>query len=147
VKAEVKAQWVKDLRSGDYEQGSTTLRRAGTEGGQDQFCCLGVLCEQAVRAGVIPAPELHAGTYRYLNDIVDDGGKVTGESFNEECSLPRKVAEWAGVFHPDGKPREDVIIEPGDDCRFDMSAIEANDGVGLPFSEIADLIDRNVPAE
>jgi hypothetical protein len=36
---EVKARWVAALRSGEYLQGTSTLRIG------DQFCCLGVLCD------------------------------------------------------------------------------------------------------
>lgn len=38
--AEIKAKWVKALRSGEYEQGAGKLRRA-----DDKFCCLGVLSD------------------------------------------------------------------------------------------------------
>lgn len=37
--AELKAKWVKALRSGEYQQAKDHLRRGGG------FCCLGVLCE------------------------------------------------------------------------------------------------------
>ena len=43
---QIKAQWVADLRSGQYEQGNGYLNADG------KLCCLGVLCEQAVKAGV-----------------------------------------------------------------------------------------------
>lgn len=36
----VKAEWVRRLRSGDYEQGNGFLRNQ-----YDEYCCLGVLCE------------------------------------------------------------------------------------------------------
>jgi hypothetical protein len=37
--AELKAKWVKALRSGEYQQGTSALRRV------DEFCCLGVLAD------------------------------------------------------------------------------------------------------
>lgn len=40
--AELKAKWVKALRSGEYKQGHGRLKTA--EGG---YCCLGVLCAVA----------------------------------------------------------------------------------------------------
>jgi hypothetical protein len=146
MKAEVKAQWVKDLRSGQFEQGGGWLARTDDDG-KVRYCCLGVLCDQAVKAGVIPAPELHGWDYLYLDDERDTD--KTGEAFNQACSLPRKVAEWAGLpRNDDGTWPSDVIIEPADpdDAEStDLSAIEANDGVDLDFAEIADLIDKNVP--
>jgi hypothetical protein len=41
MKAELKSKWVEALRSGNYEQGRGLLRA------EDQYCCLGVLCEVA----------------------------------------------------------------------------------------------------
>lgn len=146
VKAEVKDQWVKDLRSGEFEQGGLNLRRSVD--GEERYCCLGVLCEQAVKAGVIPAPELHDhGVYGYLDDDYDGNNKVTGESFNQECSLPRKVAEWAGLpLEKDGMG-EDVVILPRNGELGEVTAIGANDGMSLTFAQIADLIEQNVPGE
>lgn len=146
VKASVKDQWVKDLRSGEFEQGSNNLRRTVDEG--EYYCCLGVLCQQAVRAGAIPAPELHdRGVYAYLDDEYDGDNRVTGESFNQECSLPRKVAEWAGLpLEKDGMG-EDVVILPRNGEMGEVTAIGANDGMSLTFVQIADLIEQNVPAE
>ena len=47
---EVKQQWVAALRSGEYKQGKNALRRQ-YEGEDAEFCCLGVLCDLAVKAG------------------------------------------------------------------------------------------------
>jgi len=146
MKAEVKDQWVKDLRSGDYEQGGSYLDR--TRDGRRQYCCLGVLCDQAVRAGVTPAPELDDLGRRYYLDDKFDQGKVVGEEFNQACSLPRKVAEWAGVPHEEGPLGADIVFLPAEDEEgYRLTAIGANDMEGLTFLEIADLIEQNVPAE
>ena len=40
MNAELKAKWVEALRSGRYKQGRGFLRNAN-----DEFCCLGVLCD------------------------------------------------------------------------------------------------------
>lgn len=40
MKADIKRQWVKALRSGAYLQGKGKLRT-----GRKSFCCLGVLCD------------------------------------------------------------------------------------------------------
>lgn len=44
-----KRRWVKALRSGNYLQGSSTLRRQ-IPGERPRFCCLGVLCDIGVKA-------------------------------------------------------------------------------------------------
>ncbi len=43
----VKELWVKALRSGEYQQGKEHLRKDG------QYCCLGVLCDLAIKAGLL----------------------------------------------------------------------------------------------
>ena len=83
---EVKAQWVTALRSGDYKQGQGVLRTAFTDGSVSKFCCLGVLCELAVNAGVIPAP-LYDGIYYSYGTY---GDKRT-------AYLPEAVMKWAGL--------------------------------------------------
>lgn len=40
MKAEFKQKWLEALRGGKYKQGKNVLRTA-----QDEFCCLGVLCD------------------------------------------------------------------------------------------------------
>jgi len=142
MKAAVKTAWVKDLRDNPDAQGQALLDYIDTDGNRRQ-CCLGRLCLLAVAAGVIPAPELHKKEYRYLDD--NDAG---GESFNQACSLPRKVAEWAGLpDKEDGQHADDVVIGPGLDEDGGTTAIGANDGLALSYAEIADLIEANVPAE
>lgn len=138
MKADVKAQWITELRSGDWAQGTGVLHRMNDEG-KHFYCCLGVLCELAVKAGVLPeavkgrdgvsswmfqyeAPEAHH----------NDGINAT--------TLPRSVRAWAGVDH------EDIIIDPdGNGFGLPMYASGANDS-GMSFDEIADLIEKNVKA-
>lgn len=82
---EIIERWADALESGEFQQGRGSLRCG------DEFCCLGVLCELAVREGVIePADQLpESHLYRY------DG----------MTSFPtRKVCEWAGI-------RRDIILE------------------------------------
>lgn len=80
----VKVKWVSALRYGSYEQTGGALHKQ--DGG---FCCLGVLCDIAVKDGVIPEPEVNPeGNYRY-------GGEEG--YFGSSLVLPRKVREWAGL--------------------------------------------------
>lgn len=46
MKKATKTKWVKALRSGDYRQGKSVLKRS-TKSLGEQYCCLGVLCEVA----------------------------------------------------------------------------------------------------
>lgn len=74
--------WIKALRSGKYKQ---ITGRLAKDGG---FCCLGVLCEQAVKAEVIKEYDLNMGR------------------------LPKKVQKWAGLSSTMGDYN---ITNTGDD--------------------------------
>lgn len=69
--------WVRALRSRKYKQTTGALTNDG------KFCCLGVACELAVKAGVIPPAEdeMYAGR----------AGK-----------LPQKVVKWLGLVDNEG---------------------------------------------
>jgi hypothetical protein len=67
MKSSVKKAWVKELESGKYIQGHTHLHSHG------RHCCLGVLCEIAVKQGVIKKYE-----------------GILGRP-------PKEVIEWAGL--------------------------------------------------
>lgn len=47
---QIKTEWVKRLRSGDYKQGMGSLNA------DNKFCCHGVLCEIAVENNIIEPP-------------------------------------------------------------------------------------------
>lgn len=77
MKSDIKALWLNALRSGTYTKGEGSLYFRDTDG-TECHCALGVLAEEAAKAGVIeidPAqrnndryPE--AGSYHYLPDAV-----------------------------------------------------------------------------
>lgn len=117
--AKVKAQWVAALRSGEYEQATDQLRRI--EDGKSSFCCLGVLCDLAAKAGI--------GTW------------VNGEQFQangvvEGMVPPSAVHRWAGLDDPIA-----IEVHPGVKVPIDA----ANDGVAVTrrysFAQLADLIE------
>lgn len=99
--------WALKLESGEYPQGSGYLNAWGN------FCCLGVLCEMAVEAGVIPP-----GTSEFYNPV--------HYSHNSQV-LPMDVVEWAGMLSSDGE-------YPGGQLTTD------NDQNGVSFTEIAAII-------
>jgi hypothetical protein len=76
--AQLKAKWVKALRSGEYEQTKHELECDGA------FCCLGVLC----KVGGIDLDDVNVA-YHLLEGITGDYGPlvglndVDGKSFNE----------------------------------------------------------------
>lgn len=112
--AEAIKEWVAELRSGKYQQGKRLLRSA-----DDEYCCLGVLCELAVKHGVIgPAEQKNEYSYGY------------GPNSEWFGALPPKVAGWAGLRHSNGS------YYGGNGG----SLTDLNDG-GTSFAEIADVIE------
>jgi hypothetical protein len=107
-------KWVAALKSGDYLQGRGKLHYKGRKDGKtvDKFCCLGVLCDLAVKAKIIPEPTSeYSKTFYY-----------SGERFE----LPISVQRWAGV---------------SSDGRFDGGdLINLNDSKKKTFEQIADII-------
>lgn len=116
----VKEKWTTALRSGKYAQSRGVLESSRG------FCCLGVLCDIAVKEGVIER--------RVPNDNMIFFG--TCEEFEDEdmqaAYLPQSVADWAGLYST--KPAVRV---------YDSNKMLAhlNDGLCMPFSKIADLIE------
>lgn len=105
---EVKAAWVTALRSGEYKQGYGKL--SGTEG---HHCCLGVLCDLALKSGEVP---------------MDIEVTETRVRYDKESAYPPKaVQRWAGI------PENPFVGELSLSLRNDQ---------GVPFDEIADLIER-----
>lgn len=73
--------WLKALRSGEYKQGQTALRRG------DEYCCLGVLCEVK---GVRRQPMVEGSDlYEYSSGEGNIGS--TGWIPDDVMTFPRKV--------------------------------------------------------
>ena len=81
----------------------------------DEFCCLGVLCD------ISPAARWN-GTR-----AVGDSGGIEDASI---IDLPRSVQHWAGL------PTTGPVVKRG--------SLSALNDQGVPFSEIADLIERDL---
>lgn len=129
MKPEIKAQWVQALRSGDYKQGQGRLVRRGyayERDGQVTHCCLGVLCELAVKAGV---------TERDVNPVLGIVGyRAPGSSISVSTYLPETVRQWAE-------------IEASDPVAGTYTLSDWNDGTHAAvadFDEIANLIEDHL---
>jgi hypothetical protein len=114
----IRAQWTAALRSGKYQQGRSALRK------NDELCCLGVLCDLAVKAGVTSAMPGEDG-YPWAYD-----GRID--------YLPDSVKEWAGL--EDGNP---LVYGPHCPARDHLARI--NDDLCWDFAQIADAIDGGTP--
>lgn len=142
MKQEIKTQWITALRSGQYKQAHGMLGFKD-ETGTVENCCLGVLCNLAVKAGVIEAPEMEDADYGTL--YYDDQAEVLpnsvmewaelGEQYNPLVPVPNGVDNLVPVPHSVGNPT--------------ISLAELNDGESYAdheytFNEIADVIEENL---
>ena len=123
----VKDLWIAELQSADVgEQGKHGLRRE--VGGVERRCCLGVLCDIAVREGVIPAPVVGYNTL---------GVAEYAYGYDRRRALPpTEVLEWAGF----GGDTQNPVIDPA----RDIDAATANDEMGMSFHEISLLIKEHL---
>lgn len=132
MNTEVKARWLKALRSGDYQQGKGALHI------QDKhaYCCLGVLCDLAVGAGIGIALDDTITYSDYYTDEDGEGSALKTTTFDRESEyLPGAVQEWAGLA--DGSPLLQVEGE--------FVAIDGlNDKRDFTFSQLADLIEEQL---
>jgi hypothetical protein len=140
MKSEIKAEWVRRLKKGDKRQITGKLFEFGdTDAATGKvpitgYCCLGVLVEQAIEAGVeglrLNGPQLQV----YVDDEEGSGWRDFGEE-----DLPDQVVEWAGLSEMRGGPgcrgaRDNPLLGG-------IDAITRNDDNGEPFDEIAAAIE------
>jgi hypothetical protein len=116
MNADIKAQWVAALRSGEYKQGRDLLHYKD-DLSNEHMCCLGVLSHLAVKAGACS---------RYFDD--EQGEYVYGSG--AVAHLPREVVEWASLDDDSPSVERDLLVN-------------INDG-GASFEEIADMIERDL---
>ena len=109
----VKQLWLEALRSGEYKQGETQLRKG------NKYCCLGVLCDIYRK---------NFGGKWDKTGAFEDSYTYTAESF-----LPEGVRRWSGLnaIDPD---IEDIALSTLNDGGVPDCPIS------LTFDEIADLI-------
>lgn len=63
MSADLKNRWVEALRSGKYKQAQHSMRT-----GQNEFCCLGVLCDIVDPEGWVGGPDEDGEYVHYLSD-------------------------------------------------------------------------------
>lgn len=126
--------WVTALRSGEYKQakGSLEVTSEHVESSgcsKTGFCCLGVLSDLAVKAGIVTRSvdeyfRVHYGT---------DNDMSTGH-------LPHAVRDWAGMGSVDGLRDNAAYLSGGAD-HYKSSLMELNDYSAFTFAQIADVIE------
>lgn len=139
---EIKQLWLESLRSGEYAQ--TTGALQNLRDGKSSFCCLGVLCDLAEKAGVtsheIEYSEADSNGYGIYQD---------GDGFTYTAMLPKVVVDWAelesreifdasDVPNTNGQLKNRVTV---DDVSY-FALWELNDKAKLTFEQIADIIEE-----
>lgn len=123
----VKALWIDALEGGEYQQATGVLKNTDEDGSAD-YCCLGVLCDLAIKDGVDVK-------VKNLGDCsVFDG---------EGMFLPSSVVEWAGLPRSDhaGELKLPIsYIGLYDRQRIAENLTHLNDGAKYSFNQIADVI-------
>jgi hypothetical protein len=120
---EIRDQWADALESDEYAQCQNALTRVAPDG-VVSHCCLGVLTELGVKAGVITR-----------NEADDDGRGLIGYGpHNEKATLPDAIQKWAGITGPDSD-------NPMVDYKSDRHSLaELNDYLDVKFPEIAKVV-------
>ena len=90
---DVKMLWVDALRSGEYKQGTFQLRNQ-----EDEFCCLGVLCE------ISGMP--YNGNHSYLTDGVLQWSGLTHD-FGDQVKIYGKT-ELLSTHNDRGRTFEEI---------------------------------------
>jgi hypothetical protein len=143
---EVGALWVRALRSGDYEQTTGRLTRVDDDGTM-RHCCLGVLCELAVKHGVVKREDetgFGAINYRAVGNEGDRGASY----------LPLAVQRWAGLSRTNPRSKEPLpeAKRENDGVDTDNGRVSVpttatlgflNDELGYTFADIAGVVERD----
>jgi len=141
----IKAQWLSALRSGEYKQGQGKLAKVA-KSGEKQYCCLGVLCDIAVRNKV---PGLSA-EQRGGSDVITFTGPGGA---NDRSMPPIPFKDWAKL------PTRDPIIpisavhahqaanpsaprHGANDKPTEWTTLASLNDRGFSFAFIADLIEK-----
>lgn len=139
---EIKAEWIAELRNPEAKQGTGVLRDA-----DGSRCCLGVLCDIAVKHGVIPEPEW-SDVVPVAAEYEDWSGTVR---IPASYTPPDKVVVWSGI--PNCNPLINLTPELAERVRAAGSWVRVNhdtgyrsslagiNDAGIPFAEIAQLIE------
>lgn len=118
---EIKTEWIKRLKSGDYVQGQERLKRTMEFKGQPEcsYCCLGVLC-----------------------DILQDKG--LGEWNGDEFALDREIFKSNYDYETDytleGELSSAALVFVGMNNHEQQALISMNDSEGKDFDAIAEVI-------
>lgn len=141
MKKSVAETWIKELRSGRWEQGRDALCSVDTQNGKKCYCCLGVLTE-LYNVNRIKQRKKQLATKEILNRPNDGLDVISYESDGlsyEQDSLPTEVRKWAGM--ETGIGCLTGVNEP-EDYDLDFESLADMNDSGKSFKYIADFIEE-----
>lgn len=133
MKRELRNEWVRRLRSGDWAQAQGRLTD-----GIGGYCCLGVLCEIGVERGRVEHAPVSL-SYR-TGDYNDATEVLIPSVWAEEIGMVFDLPE-----HPDVVV-DGLLFDSWDDYDAQGALASLNDS-GADFDQIADVIERIIPVE
>lgn len=143
----IKAEWLERLRSGEINQGVgklhiSTRNEDGTE--RHEFCCLGVLCELAVAAGVVERVDVTAEGFAGTDETVYGYAPTEGENAGVPYPHypPPAVAKWAGLPYGDTNPYVTRYDGPDPEVPTGRQVIANVNDEGATFEDIAKIIEK-----
>lgn len=120
----VKTEWLTALRSDEYRQGNGELRTM-----QDRYCCLGVLCDVAVKQGI--AKWHYQNHTWWIMPADQDFHNMDDRNQKGSGLLPPFIMNWAWLNENDPKIVE-THLSVMNDLRY------------LSFEKIADAISEHL---
>lgn len=127
----IKERVVAALRDPANKQGRNQLRGDLLQSGDGEggVCCLELVCQEAIRDGILPPPVFRNGRWLY-----GDPG------FVNSSVLPSEVMKWAGL----GSPNPLFDLSPftaRNGYPYSIAWATLNDTLEMPFPQIADMVD------
>lgn len=136
MKKLIAKKWVKELRSGRWEQGLHAL--CSIEEGNKCYCCLGVLTELYNIEQIKKRKKklITKDVQNRCNDGKDVIAYKSGEDSWNEDTLPTEVMKWSGIIAENGS-----LLDANLDVDYESLA-DMNDS-GKSFNFIADIIEKH----
>lgn len=125
----IHGQWIAALESGQYQQGKRVLRTS-----DDTYCCLGVLCDLAVKADLAKWENI-SGDW-----VIMPKNETFETAYGADTAtglLPRFVREWAKLDTEN--PFVETSTSSGRVCLSQL-----NDTYDYSFAQIADAIKESL---
>jgi hypothetical protein len=137
---EIKAQWIADLRSGNFVQGKAALHPVEvTDAGEKHtFCCLGLLAEAAVAAGVVER-ERDPLEYSTTSSNYVCSYRTPGAEYGTSKYLSDVIIDWAGLADDAGDPFVTINGE--------YRKVSYHNDHGATFEEIAQALEDQLPTD